>query len=86
MKISVTEPIKLTCEYCGKTFLYEGHRTPRYCSKTCKDSAYNRRKKLGGRHSDTMSGMPPHKVWLNCETYAERQKAKTLEMVGRVKV
>lgn len=86
----MTYDIDLVCECCGKAFtFYGGHggRVPKYCSEACRNYVNNRRVRVKPRRRQEELPEPlPHKVWLDCESYAERQKAKTIELYGRVKI
>lgn len=72
--------MKKICEVCGEAF--DTKSQGRYCSDTCRAMArYSRRKhrnKTGSAHQSDPT------VWTH--DYAERQKAKTLEMIGKIKI
>lgn len=81
-----------TCLGCGKEFEhYTGHNI-KYCSDTCRYK-YNAKRKAERKEQSKYCPKPPAFDWsvesmaierYKNDTYAERQKQRTLEMYGRI--
>ena len=74
------------CEYCGATFLANPNRNARYCSIKCGDNARYHKKVglLSQSRASKVAHQQDRSVWVS--DYAERQKRKTLELIGGIKV
>lgn len=83
-----------TCVVCGIEFLGNPSRNCKYCSTRCKKKADNEHH-IGSKQNPKKSMTPAQrlkhqsdrKVWgYNPNEYAEMQKRKTLELIGKVEV
>lgn len=80
------------CVMCGEIIEYDGSKPKRYCDscyeihKSIKAIEHRQRakeKQIIARRADAIAHQQDTSVWVR--DYAERQKAKTLEMLGGIK-
>lgn len=92
-KKSASEVKEAFCEECGAYITYTGNKPKRFCEACTKKRkqirGYEQRqqkknRKLIARRAENIAHQQDTSVWTR--DYAERQKQKTLEMIGKIEI